>query len=58
VWGGVTVLGGLISSQRPFEGLQISSPPQKKLETEGKVNIFYTYVLSLNLDENFMGIAV
>jgi hypothetical protein len=50
---GVTVWGGLISSQRPFEGLQISNLKQKE-----KLIFFSTYVLSLNLDENFMGIAV
>jgi hypothetical protein len=55
---GVMVWGGLISSQRPFEGLQISSLPQKKLGTEGKLICLFTSVLSLNLDENFMGIAV
>jgi len=32
--------------------------PPKKLEREGKVNIFFTYVLRLNLDEHSMGIAV
>jgi hypothetical protein len=51
-------LGCLISSQSPIEGLQILSPLPKKLETEEKVNIFFTYVISLNLDENFLGIAV
>jgi hypothetical protein len=55
---GVTVWGGLISSQRPFEGLQISSSPQKNLIQKEKLIFFSTYVLSLNLDENFMGIAV
>ncbi len=54
----VTVWGCLISSQSPIEGLQILSPLPKKLETEEKVNIFFTYVISLNLDENFLGIAV
>ncbi len=55
---GVTVWGGLISSQRPFKGLQISSPPQKSLKQKKKLIFFSTYVLSLNLDENVMGIAV
>jgi hypothetical protein len=50
--------GGLISSQRPFEGIQISSSPQKSLKQMEKLIFFSTYVLSLNLDENFMGIAV
>jgi hypothetical protein len=54
---GVTVWGGLISSQKPFEGLQISSPPQKSLKQKKKLIFFSTHVLSLNLDENFMGIA-
>ena len=56
VWG--DGLGGLISSQRPYEGLQISPPPQKSLKQKEKLIFFSTYVLSLNLDENFMGIAV
>jgi hypothetical protein len=55
---GVTVWGDLISSQRPFEGLQISSPPQKSLKQKEKLIFFSTHVLSLNLYENFMGIAV
>ncbi len=55
---GVTVWGDLISSQRSFEGLQISSPPQKSLKQKEKLLFFSTYVLSLNLDENFMGKAV
>ncbi len=57
---GVTVWGGIISSQSAIEGLQILSlpPPPKKLKTDRKVYIFSTYVLSLNLDEIFMGIAV
>jgi hypothetical protein len=55
---GVTVWGGLISSQRPFEGLQISSPPKKSLKQKENLIFFSTYVLSLNLHENFMGIAV
>jgi hypothetical protein len=28
-----------------------------QMTPEGKVNIFFIYVLSLNLDESFMGIA-
>jgi hypothetical protein len=28
-----------------------------QMTPKGKVIIFYSYVLSLNLDENFMGIA-
>ena len=55
---GVTVWGGLNSSQRPFEGLQISSPPQKSLKQKEKLMFFFTFVLRLNLDENFMGTAV
>jgi hypothetical protein len=55
---GVTVWGGIISSQSPIEGLQISSPPKKSLKQKEKLIFFSTYVLSLNLDENFMGIAV
>jgi hypothetical protein len=54
----VTVCGGLILSQRPFERLQISSPPQKSMKQKENFIFFSTYVLSLNLDENFMGIAV
>ena len=38
--------------------LVLVNRPELKLETEGKVNIFFTFVLRLNLDENFMGIAV
>ena len=54
----VTVWGCLISSQSPIEGLQISSPPQKSLKQKEKLIFFFTFVLRLNLDENFMGIAV
>jgi hypothetical protein len=54
----VTVWGCLISSQSPVEGLQISSPPQKSLKQKEKLKKNLTYVLSLNLDENFMGKAV
>ncbi len=41
----------------PIERLQISSPPQT-LKQKEKLIFFSTFVLSLNLDENFMGIAV
>ena len=54
----VTVCGCIISSQSPIERLQISSPPQKTLNQKEKLIFFSTFVLSLNLDENFKGIAV
>ena len=54
----VTVWGCIISSQSPIEGLQISSPLEKSWKQKEKFIFFFTYVLSLNLDENFMGIAV
>jgi hypothetical protein len=54
----VTVCGCIISSQSPIERLQISSPPKKTLKQKEKLIFFSTCVLSLNLDENFMGIAV
>jgi hypothetical protein len=54
----VTVCGCIISSQSPIERLQISSPPQKTLKQKEKLIFFSTFVLSLNLDENFMGIAI
>jgi hypothetical protein len=54
----VTVWGGIISSQSPIERLQISSPPQNSLKLKKKLIFFSTYVMSLNLDENSMGIAM
>jgi hypothetical protein len=54
----VTVCGCIISSQSPIERLQISSPPQKTLKQKEKLIFVSTFVLSLNLDENFMGIAI
>jgi hypothetical protein len=51
-------LGGLILSQTAIEGLQISSPPKKSLKQMEKLIFFSTFLLSLNLDEIFMGIAV
>jgi hypothetical protein len=57
----VTVWGGLISSQTAIEGLQISSPPppqKKSLKQMEKLIFFSTCLLSLNLYEIFMGIAV
>jgi hypothetical protein len=54
----VTVCGCIISSQSPIERLQISSPPKKTLKQKEKLIFFSTFELSLNLDENFMGIAV
>jgi hypothetical protein len=54
----VTVWGGIISSQSPIERLQISPPPQNSLKLKKKLIFFSTYVISLNLDENSMGIAM
>ncbi len=50
--------GGIISSQSPIERLQISSPPQNSLKLKKKLIFFSTFVISLNLDENSMGIAM
>jgi hypothetical protein len=54
----VTVWGGIISSQIAVERLQISSPPKKSLKQMEKLIFFSIYLVSLNLDEIFMGIAV
>ncbi len=50
--------GGIISSQSPIERLQISSPPQNNLKLKKKLIFFSTFAISLNLDENSMGIAI
>jgi hypothetical protein len=55
---GVTVWGGIISSQSPIERLQISSPPQNSLKLKKKLIFFSPYVIRLNLDDNSMGIAM